>query len=426
MRGGMAEKTKEAILETAAHLRRASENSLGDISQELMSMAQVLERAGGESCPPGDGESRSVKHADIDGVLDQMLTSVATVTPEELGGCRKLELLVSIGSLYESTGKLENAFDCYLGALTASKREMSPHDKAETELKAGRVLCSLAEWSGAERYLKSSLESFEFCRERPGAVRALTLLGRIYYQQGRYHAAKKYIDEGIAIAKQVGDERAIAGLCNIMGLTFSLAGQQGNSLCSFQDALISYQRIYDYRGVAEVYHNIARVHVRQSRITDAAASCDKSLIMCEQTSNLSLLPFVLLTKAEIAWENEDYLACASFCRRSMELLVGWGGPLVIAKVNRILGDLIARVMSWEYAEPFYRHSGEIYRAHDIKAGDAWIHMASARSLEEEGIHSECLAHLEAALQIYRELEFERDATRVAEKIAAMKDLVPTG
>ena len=417
MRGRRAERTRTAIQTTAAHLRRVSAKSLGEISDQLKAMALVLERAGGEPALP---------RVAIDRLLDQVLTSVARVTPEDLGGCRKLELLKSLGALYESMGMLENAFDCYLGALTGSKSEMSPRDKGRIELKAGSILCGLAEWSAAERYLKSSMESYASCRDKAGTVEALTLLGRVYYQQGKYHLAKKSIDDGIAIAKEVKDERAIAGLCDILGLTYSLAGEHGNSLCSFQNALISYQRIYDYRGVAEVYHSIARVHIRQGRLTDAAASCDKSLIMCEQTSNFSLLPFVLLTKAEIAWESEDYRACASFCRRGMELLAGWSEPLVLAKVNRILGDLIARVMSWEHAEPFYRLSGEIYGAHEIRAGEAWIHMASARSLEEEGMHAECLEHLQAALSVYRELEFDRDASAVAQKIAALRDLVPSG
>ncbi len=426
MRGRLAGKTKEAMKTTAMHLRRAAADSLGEISAELETIASLLEQAGADSDVAPAGSGCSAPQAAFDRSLDQMLTSIARVTPEDLGGCRKLDLLMSIGDLYESTGMLENAFDCYLGALTASKREVSPHDKADIELKAGSTLCGLAEWAGAERYLQSALETYSSSGNKPGAVRALTLLGRVHYQQGRHHTARKYIDQGIGVAREVGDEKSIAGLYNILGLAYSLAGEQGNSLCSFQDALISYQRMHDYRGVAEVYHNIARVHIRQGRLPDAAASCDKSLIMCEQTSNFSLLPFVLLTKAEIAWENEDYLACASYCRRGTELLARWGGPVVLAKVNRILGDLIARVMHWSYAEPFYRHSDELYRSHDIRAGEAWIHMASARSLEEEGMYEECVAHLEEALRVYRELEIERDAEAVASKLAALKELVATG
>jgi len=187
--------------------------------------------------------------------------------------------------------------------------------------------------------------------------------------------------------------------------------------------LVSFQKAYDHRGVAEVYHNIARVHIRQNRLADATASCDKSLIMCEKISNHSLLPFVLLTKAEIAWEKEDYLACASFCRKGMELLAGWGGPLALAKVNRILGDLAARIISWRHAEPFYKHSGALYRAHGVKAGEAWIHVASARGLEEEGHNGKCVKHLERALLIYQELELDNDIEMVSKKITALRDMV---
>lgn len=426
MRGRLARRTLTAIHFTAKNLRRASADSLGDISHELELMADLLENAVSEFQKAEEEDGQPASRAVLDKSLDQMLTSIGKVTSDELRGCRKLDLLMNIGSMYESMGMFEDAFDCYLGALTASKRELTPLDKAEIELKAGRMLCRLAEWPGAEKCLASALEAFMSSGAKAGAVRALTLLGRVYYQQGKYHTAKRNMDKGIALAKEVGDEKALADLCNMLGLTFALASEHGNSICSFQDALVAYQKTYDYRGVAEIYHNIARVHIRQNRLSDAAASCDKSLIMCEKISNHSLLPFVLLTKAEIAWEQEDYIACVSFCRKGMELLVGWGGPLALAKVNRILGDLVARVMNWEHAAPFYRHSGMLYMSHGVKAGEAWVHVASARSLEEEGRNDKCLDHLEQALKFYQELELERDAARVAGKIAALRDLVPTG
>ncbi len=424
MRGRLAGKTKSTIEVTAEHLRRAGMRSLGTISKEIEAMVKTLERVVAKSDLDKSDRSGWARD-DIESALDQVLTSIARVTPEELGGCRKQDLFLNIGAFYESMGMTENAFDCYLGSLTTSRREITPHDKASIELKVGRILCGQADWPAAERYLGSALETYKEAGSKTGAIRALTLLGKVYYQQGKHYAARKKIDEGVTLAKEIGDRKSAADLCNIMGLVYSLAGEHGNSLCSFQDALISYQRIYDFRGVAEVYHNIARVHIRQRRITEAASSCDKSLIMCEQTSNFSLLPFVLLTKAEIAWENEDYIACASFCRKGMEMVAGWGGPLVLAKVNRILGDLIARAMSFDYAEPFYEHGGEIYAEHHIRAGEAWVHMASARSLEEEGLTSRCIKHLEAALAIYREIELDKDAASVASKIAALKELTPT-
>jgi tetratricopeptide (TPR) repeat protein len=423
MRGGMARRTRQAIELTAEHLSRASAVSLGDISRELESMSLLLRQATAEAHDTSKDGAPVLPRAGIDQSLDQILTSVAEVTLEDLGGCRKLDLLMNIGGMYESLGMLENAFDCYLGALTTSRRELTLHDQADIELKAGSMLCGLAEWAGAEKYLTSALEAYSTSGGMIGAVKSHTLLGRVYYQQGRYHSAKKTISDGISIAKRIGDDKAIADLCNILGLAYSLAGEHGNSICSFQDALISFQRTFDYRGVAEVYHNIARVHIRQNRLNDAAAACDKSLIMCEKISNHSLLPFVLLTKAEIAWEKEDYLACTSFCRKGMELLAGWGGPLAIAKVNRILGDLVARVIGWRHAEPFYAHSEVLYKDHGVKAGEAWIHVACARSLEEEGLNRECVKHLEKALRVYEELELDRDIGLVSKKIAALRDMV---
>lgn len=423
MAGCVARRTATAIQVMAKHLRQASSESLGVISQELEAMAGVLDHACVEANVSGKEGGRAIARLVLDKSLDQVSTAIDGLTPEQLGGCRKLDLLVSAGTLYESLGKYEDALDCYLGALTASKRELTPHDKAEIELKAGRMFCGLAEWAGAEKCLKSALEAFSSSGGKIGATSALAHLGRVYYQQGKYHQAKKYIDKGMALAQEIGDEKTTADLFNMMGLVYALAGEQGNSLCSFQDALVAYQKIYDFRGVAEAYHNIARVHIRQGRTTDAAGCCDKSLLMCEKVSNYALMPFVLLTKAEIAWEEEDYLACASFIRRGMELLVGWGGPLALAKVNRLLGDLISRVMCWEPAEPFYSHSESLYRSHQVRAGEAWISMASARALEEEGRPEECLDYLEQALRVYQELELERDAARVSKKIARMRDTV---
>ena len=103
---------------------------------------------------------------------------------------------------------------------------------------------------------------------------------------------------------------------------------------------------------------------------------------------------------------------------------GWvGGPLALAKVNRLLGDLISRVMCWEDAEPFYSHSESLYKSHQVRAGEAWISMASARALEEEGRAEESLDYLEQALKVYQELDLERDAARVSKKIARVRDTV---
>lgn len=423
MRGGMAKETLKAIETTAELLSRASAVSLGDISRELESMSLLLRQTTAEAYDTSKNGGPALPRVGIDQSLDQILTSVAKVTIEDLGGCRKLDLLLNIGAMYESMGMLENAFDCYLGAMTASKRELTLQDKADIELKAGSVLCGLAEWSGAEKYLTSALEAYRSSGDHTGAIKSHTLMGKIYYQQGKYHEAKRSISDGMALARKTGDEKALADLSSILGLAYALAGEHGNSLCSFQDALVSYQRIYDYRGLAEVYHNIARVHIRRKRLNDAAISCDKSLILCEKISNHSLLPFVLLTKAEIAWEKEDYLASASFCRKGMELLAGWGGPLALAKVNRILGDLVARVIGWRSAERFFIHSGELYNAHGFRAGEAYVHVASARALEEEGDNHLCVKHLEKALDIYKELDLDCDIETVSKKINFLRDLV---
>jgi len=423
MAGCVARRTATAIQVMAKNLRQASDGSVGAISRELEAMARVLDQACAEAAVARKEGGRAIARLVLDESLDQVSTVIDGLTPEQLGGCRKLDLLVSAGSLYESLGKYEDALDCYLGALTASKRELTPHDKAEIELKAGMMFCGLAEWAGAEKCLASALDAFTSSGCKGGAVSALTQLGRVYYQQGKHHTAKKYIDRGMSLANEIGDEKTMADLLNMMGLSFALAGEQGNSLCSFQDALVSYQKIYDFRGVAEVYHNMARVNIRQGRTSDAASCCDKSLLMCEKVSNYALMPFVLLTKAEIAWEEEDYLACASFLHRGMELLVGWGGPLALAKVNRLLGDLISRVMCWEPAEPFYSHSEFLYRSHQVRAGEAWISMACARALEEEGRPEECLDYLERALGVYQELELDGDAERVSKKIARLRDTV---
>jgi len=389
------------------------------IAGELRKTADTLDSFGS-----GFESEEPSSRAALEGSLDEILDSVSTVTSDDLRGCRKLDLLLNIGAMYESMGMFEDAFDCYLGALTTSRSELPALDKAQIELKAGRMLCGLAEWPEAEKCLHSALETFKSAGEKSGAVKALTLLGKASYQQGRHHKAVKILNEGVAIAKALGDEKALADLSVIIGLAFALASEYGNSLCSLQDALVYYQRTYDFRGVAEVYHNMARVHVRQNRIRDAASCCDKSLIMCEKISDHSLFPFVLLTKAEISWESGDYPACASFCRRGTELLAGWGGPIALAKVNRILGDLIARVVNWESAEPFYEHSRDLYGSHGVKAGEAWAYVASARRLEEEGRGGEGVAHLAKALAIYRELELDRDAERTARRISAIRGLVP--
>ena len=156
-------------------------------------------------------------------------------------GEASLYLAYNIGRVLEEQGHLDEALDCYRGALSYSSRE-------------------------------SNLSIIARC---------LTQIGSIYRKLGNFTEALDYYQQAMEISQHIRDSVTTASCLNGIGIIHYYLGDTRKALQFYQQSLgISVQLGFP-RDLAEVYHNIADVYLSKGQYRRAAEQYNKALRLYE-------------------------------------------------------------------------------------------------------------------------------------------------
>jgi tetratricopeptide (TPR) repeat protein len=124
---------------------------------------------------------------------------------------------------------------------------------------------------------------------RKGMARAWHVIGRAYYGQGNYEAAKENFLQSLKIKTEIGDQQGIADSYNSIGLIYQNEGSYPEALKYYLLALKIYESpelaSNSKKGIANVYMNIGSVYLYQSNYPEALKNYFQSLKMMEQIGN---------------------------------------------------------------------------------------------------------------------------------------------
>ncbi|WP_203920396.1 BTAD domain-containing putative transcriptional regulator [Rugosimonospora africana] len=219
------------------------------------------------AAPPTDGPAHaqwlasiSAEHDNIRAALERSLSG----GDPETG----LAIATSMWWYWWVTGQMLDGRTWLRRALKATEYEVS-----QRRGQALRAAASLARNSGdlaeARRLGTQALDTFRELDNRAGIISSLNNLSITAQGQHDYEASLEYGYEGLRLAEDSGNDRAVAAALNNTAGTLRCLDRLDEAGDMFARALAGFEKIADRRGEAAARFNLATVDRRMGRLDDA-------------------------------------------------------------------------------------------------------------------------------------------------------------
>jgi predicted ATPase/class 3 adenylate cyclase len=141
---------------------------------------------------------------------------------------------------------------------------------------------------------------------RPGAqaredsrCRALFDAGQIDYFMGRNGAARPLLEESLAIARELGDDRKVSAALQPLGMTALALGDHAGARGCLVEALALAQARADKRGIAAAANALGQLHRMEAAHAEAAALYEITVAISRELDDKAVIAVGLLNLAMV-------------------------------------------------------------------------------------------------------------------------------
>jgi predicted ATPase/class 3 adenylate cyclase/Tfp pilus assembly protein PilF len=193
----------------------------------------------------------------------------------------------------------------------------------------------------------------ERTRER---ARALKAAGVLAYQQGDYPAARALDEECLAIQRQLGDRRGIAGSLNNLGLVACDQGDFPAARLLHEESLTIVRELGDRKGIANSLNNLGNVAYDQGDFSSARGLYEESLAIARELSDREGVARVLGNLGNVAKHQGDFPSARALHEESLAIKRELGYRQRIASSLNSLADLARDERDFVSAQALYREA----------------------------------------------------------------------
>ncbi len=278
--------------------------------------------------------------------------------------------------------RLEREHDNLRAALAWSIKQ----DEVETALLLGRALWRF--WyirgyaSEGRGWLEAALTK-SAGRAEAARARALNSVGVLTWYQGDYAAARQFLEEGLAIHRQLGYKLGISSTLNNLGLVALSQGEYERAKPLFDESLAIVRELGDNTAISATLDNLGRASMHQGDYALAQARCTESLALKRALGDERGVAFSLNSLGRIAYLKDEPAAEVLFAE-SLRLYQELGSRQGVAEVDGNLGLVALQRGDYAKAARLLRDSLAAHHELGNKSGIAQLLAAFADLSLTEG------------------------------------------
>lgn len=138
--------------------------------------------------------------------------------------------------------------------------------------------------------------------QQHGLLRCSVLLdaGQFSLWSGRYDEAEMHLQEGLAIAREMGRSEMVAAILQPLGFAALGRGDGVRARVSLEEALALARRQQDKRELAAALNQVAQIDRIDGRTAEAAARYEEALSLAREIGDLTIIAVTLLNLAMVA------------------------------------------------------------------------------------------------------------------------------
>ena len=195
--------------------------------------------------------------------------------------------------------------------------------KAYVLNQAGILAHAQGDYRAARRHLEETLALARKLEDTPGIATALANLGNVAYDQGDYPRARTYYEETLALARKLGDTSAIARTLNNLGNVAYAQGDYRAAPTHLEEVLALARELGDTSGIATALINLGNVAYDQGDYPRARAYYEETLALARELGDTSGIARTLNNLGSVTYVQGDYPAHGETSRRLLRSHGSW-------------------------------------------------------------------------------------------------------
>jgi len=194
-----------------------------------------------------------------------------------------------------------------------------------------------------------------------GRAKALNVAGVLARQQSDYPAARAWLEESLAIQRQLGDRWGMATSLNNLGTVAWDQGDFPSTRAWLEESLAIMRELGDRWGIARSMTNLGNVAWEQGDYPSARALHEESLAIMRQLGDRRVIAASLLNLGVVAYAQDDYPAAGALYEESLAIMRELGDGSGIARLLTNLGNLVSDQGDFASAQALYQESVAVGR-----------------------------------------------------------------
>jgi tetratricopeptide (TPR) repeat protein len=153
----------------------------------------------------------------------------------------------------------------------------------------------------------------------------LAILGAVVARQGDYARSAEYLEEGLKLAQETGDQEQMCGLLINLGVTAASRGDPSEAERSFQEGLVIARRLGHREWTSLLLLNLADLWIEQGHDGEAEVAGREGLELARQIGHRELTSGHLINQGMIAARGGRYKEAEAALHEGLQLAQQLGG-----------------------------------------------------------------------------------------------------
>ncbi|MFQ5649815.1 MAG: tetratricopeptide repeat protein [bacterium] len=341
----------------------------------------------------------------------------STLTPAQT-----IQVYLSAGRSYETFGAWDQALESYRQVVRlCNSQPQYRSEKSEALRWIGHILLMRSQWQDARESYQESVNLSHATGDQEGEAYAYNGIACLCFEQGELAEASSHWEKSLELAEQLDATKLIAQVYNNLGALANVQGHWEKALTNYGESLPRFEKIGERRGLAETYHNMAMTYADAGRWPEAGAHYERSYQVAKEIGDVRLEATVKLNRVKLYIAIGDTTLAEALCHQALQTYLHLEDHLGEAEVYKCLGMLDAERRAWAPAQSYFEKSLQITRKYRSPLCEAETHFEYGRMLRIKGITKAATTQFELALDLFTELEAEKEIQKVKQELDELSE-----
>ncbi len=255
--------------------------------------------------------------------------------------------------------------------------------------------------------------------DKSGIARSLLTLGTVALDQGDYDGARVQYEESLTIQRTLGSKWGIAASLLNLGIVALERSDYDGARVQYEESLTMFRELGDKSRIAISLGNLGNVATEQGDYVAARVLLEEGLTIRRELGDRSGIAFSLLNLGNVATEQGDYDGARVLLEEGLTLQRELGDKYSIAYSLSNLGNVAKARGDYDGARVLLEESLTIFRELGDKKGTAYTLSNLGIVALEQGDYAAAQACLREGLTLSRELGDKRVTSYALEGYAAL-------